>query len=278
MKSIDRYAILDQMKLHFVQWREDRWNRGIPRRDGDTLPSMSADNLLSPLSDEARTFLARIGRRFGTQEVQAQAKRTLVAHGRFENELRLHGFSLADRDRLASARILATSLVRPDTKVTDRRYVDALGEAKTARARARSVLLSAYRRLRATGGPSPEIAQAMSEISAVISETGEPGGDDRVYAVHVSRLREVLAMKTVAFEVAHSGGTEADVMLVEALDTLRRVTEGDASAVVRDEDVVDGLIVELCRTAQFAAQSVAKELGDRSIAGEFRLVKLSQHE
>lgn len=238
---------------------------------------MSLESLLSPLSDDARAFLARVGRRFGTQEVLAQAKQTLEAHRRFANDLRLHGFSAADRDRLAAARIAAASLVRADTKITDRDYVQALGEAKDSRARARSVLLSAYRRLRASGGSSPELAHAMSEMSDVISQTAEPGGDDHVYAAHLARLREVLALPLVASEVSSSGGPEADAMLAGALETLQRVNEVASPAVNRDDDVLDGMIVELCRTAQFAAQSVAKELGDRSIAGEFRLGKLSRH-
>jgi hypothetical protein len=238
---------------------------------------MSVESLLAPLSDEAKAFLGRIGRRFGTQEVLAQAKFTLAAHGRYANDLRLHGFSIADRDRLVLAREAAAALVRADTKVTDRNYTQALGEAKDSRARARSVLLSAYRRLRACGGSSPEVAHAMAELSDVISQTAEPGGDDFVYAEHIKRLREVLAIPKVTSEVADSGGPEADAMLADALATLQRVNEAEAPAAVRDDDVLDGLIVELCRTAQFAAQSVAKELGDKTIAGEFRLIKLSRH-
>lgn len=238
---------------------------------------MSAESLLAPIDDEARAFLARVGRRFGTQEVLAQAKHTLAAHARFSNELRLHGFSTADRDRLVAAREAAAAFGRRDGKVTDRDYVLALGEAKDSRARARSVLLSAFRRLRASGGSSPEVADAMREMSEVIKLTGEPGGDDYVYATHLQRLRDVLALPKVASEVADSGGPEADVMLTNALATLRRVNEVEAPAPDRDEDVLDGLIVELCRTAQFAAQSVAKEIGDKTIAGEFRLGKLSRH-
>lgn len=246
-----------------------------PRPRRGNIAAMSIESLLSPLSDDARSFLGRVGRRFGTQEVRAQAQHTLAAHGRFTNELRLHGFSAADGQRLAAAREAAVSLARIDTKVTDRNYVMALVEAKTCRARARSVLLSAYRRLRASGGSSTEVAHAMTRISGIITETGEPGGDDHVYAVHLSRLREVLSLPSVAAQVADSGGPEADAKLVEGLEALRKVGEVNAPAVSRDDDVLDGLIVELCRTAQFAAQSAAKEIGNRSIAGEFRLVKLS---
>jgi hypothetical protein len=237
---------------------------------------MSIESLLAPLSDDARAFLGRVGRRFGTQEVRAQAKYTLAAHDRFANELRLHGFSAADGQRLAAAREAASSLGRIDEKVTDRNYVQALVQAKTSRARARSVLLGAYRRLRALGATTPELAHAMIQISAVVSETGEPGGDEQVYAAHLSRLREVLALSSVTREVADSGGAEADAKLVEALATLRRVEEVNAPALSRDDDVLDGMIVELCRTAQFAALSAAKELGNMAIAGEFRLTKLSR--
>jgi hypothetical protein len=237
---------------------------------------MSVESLLSPLSPEAKSFLGRIGRRFGTQEVLAQANHTLAAHTRFANDLRLHGFSAADADRLTAARQAAASLTRRDTKVTDRNYVLALGEAKSSRARARSVLLSAYRRLRASGSSSPDVAQAMAQISAVLTEIAGPGGDDHVYAVHLSRLREVLALPLVVTEVANSGGPEADAKLMEGLATLRRVDEVESPAVTRDDDVLDGLIVELCRTAQFAAQSAAKEIGARAMAGEFRLGKLSR--
>jgi hypothetical protein len=233
---------------------------------------MSLESFLAPLSDEARALLGRIGRRFGTREVLAQARHTLVGHGRFAVELRIHGFSAADAARLAEARAIAQSLPRADLKITDRTYVLAVAEAKNSRGRARSVLLSAYRRLRASGGAGA--APTLAAISAVLTETAEPGGDDRVYGAHLQRLLDVLAEAPIRAAVAESGGPEAEVKARQAWLTLRQIDETEPPPDNRAADVLDGLIVELCRTAQFAAQSAAKEVGNSTIAADFRLVKL----
>jgi hypothetical protein len=240
---------------------------------------MSAAELLSSLSTDAKAFLARIGRRFGTQQVQAQARQTLMAYANCSTELRLHGFGDRDRDRLAAALAAAAALERPEPKQTDRPYVRALNEAKNARARARSVLLSAYRRMRSSNEAG--LAEAMDAMSSIVSETAEPGGDDHVYQLQLERLLAVLTMPAVRSAIAETGGPEAEAMLAEALDTLRRVDKDaprrideSGPSATRDADVLDGLIVELCRTAQFAAQSMAKEKGSGALAAEFRLAKL----
>lgn len=243
---------------------------------------MSAAQLLSSLSTDAKAFLGRIGRRFGTQQVQAQARQTLMAYANCSTELRLHGFGDRDRDRLAAALDVAAKLERPEPKHTDRPYVRALVEAKNARGRARSVLLSAYRRMRSSSEAGlPEAMEAMAAMSAIVSETAEPGGDDHVYQTQLERLLAVLAMPGVREAIADTGGPDAEAMVAEALDTLRRVDKDaphrideDAPSATRDADVIDGLIVELCRTAQFAAQSMAKEKGSGALAVEFRLAKL----
>lgn len=235
---------------------------------------MSLDPLVCSMSTSGREFLTRIGRRFGTHEVLAQARQTLGAHGRFGAELRTHGFSEADAKLLAAARDAAAAHTRTGLKVTDADYVRGIEEAKHSRARARSVLSSAYRRLRAIAGPTGEAQTQtmMLAIKAVITESAAPGGDDRVYAADLERLISTLGEPTIRYVVADSGGAEAIVKATAALATLRRLDSQTAAASDDpDADAIDGLIVELARTAQFAAQAAAKEASNRSIAMEFRL-------
>lgn len=233
---------------------------------------MSLDPVLASIPEGARELLARIGRRFGSREVQAQARQTLIALGRFAAELRLHGFGDADARLLAGARAEAALRTRVRAKVTDRDYVVGLGEAKTSRARARSVLSSAYRRLRASGGPGAETS--MEVLAAILAETSEPGGDDRVYATQIEHLLEVLARPGISEAVVDSGGPEAVNKLTRALVALRNLDEPTPTLEDLESDILDGLMMELARTAQFAAQSAAREVGNRAIASEFRLSKL----
>ncbi|PRQ03115.1 hypothetical protein [Enhygromyxa salina] len=235
---------------------------------------MSLDPLAS-MSPSGRAFLARIGRRFGTEEVLAQARQTLTAHGRFGGELRLHGFSQADANLLAAAREAAaarsqSTRARAGLKVTDSNYVLGLVQAKNGRTRARSVLSATYRRLRATGGPDAE--DVMTVIKRVLTETAQPGGDDQSYAEDLVLLIDTLSEPEIRDAVADSGGAEALAMATAALATLRRLdAESTTCSDDPEADAIDGLIVELARTAQFAAQAAAKEVGNRSIAMEFRL-------
>src|SRR5690606_13675204 len=122
---------------------------------GRVSPKMSSkplDPLVASMSERGREFLARIGRRFGSVEVLAQAERTLRAHEQFGAQVRLHGFSSDDAKLLAAARDAAAARTRARPKLTDATYVSALEQAKHGRTRVRSVLSSAYRRLRMTGG------------------------------------------------------------------------------------------------------------------------------
>lgn len=240
---------------------------------------MSLDPLVASMSESGREFLARIGRRFGSAEVLAQAERTLSAHEQYGAQVRLHGFSDADAQLLEAARDAAAARSRTQPKLTDAAYVHALEQAKHGRVRARSVLSSAYRRLRMIGGAQTQ--GLMLAINRVLTETSGPGGDDRVYAAELERLLETLSEPTLRELVADSGGAEAMSKATHALETLRRLDAGlgsgqlDAACEPHPEtlesDAIDGMIVELARTAQFAAMAAAREFGNRSIASEFRL-------
>lgn len=243
------------------------------------MSTMSIDPLVASMSASGREFLARIGRRFGSEEVLAQARRTLGAHERFGAQVRLHGFSEADAKLLAAATDWAASGAQARTrarpKVTDANYVHALEQAKNGRTRARSVLTSAYRRLRMTGGAEAE--PVMLAITRVLTETSGPGGDDRVYADELERLIALLGEPALRDTIADSGGPQALAKASAALATLTRVDSDELDAACEpvpanlDADAIDGMIVELVRTAQFAAKAAAKELGNRNIAVEFRL-------
>jgi hypothetical protein len=231
--------------------------------------------LVASMSESGREFLARIGRRFGSVEVLAQAQRTLGAHEQFGAQVRLHGFSEADAKLLAAARDAAAARSGTRTKQTDATYVSALEQAKHGRTRVRSVLSSAYRRLRMTGGAQAQAV--MQAINQVLTETSGPGGDDLVYAAELERLLETLSEPSVRDLVADSGGAEALAKATTALNTLRRLNSGqfEAECAPRSDtlesDAIDGMIVELARTAQFAARAAAQEFGNRTIANEFRL-------
>lgn len=237
---------------------------------------MSQSSPPIPMSESARSFLSRIGRRFGSREVLAQAEATLVAQERFSAELRLHGFGDADASLLAAARAAAAERAGGRSVGTDRAYVLALDDAKTSRARARSVLTSAYRRLRGAGGPLAE--GAMPVIAAALTATSEPGGDDRDYAASIDLLVQTLEEPAIREAVADCGGPEAAAKLRRARSTLREVDEAAAPSEDPELDALFGLLVELCRTAHFAAQSASKEVGQRAIAWEFRLRLLAKPE
>lgn len=234
---------------------------------------MSTDPLAASMSRSGREFLARIGRRFGTREVQAQARHTLAALDRLGPQLRDHGFG-EDDARLLAAASEAAAARRREVKVTDSAYVFGLDQAKSSRGRARSVLLCAYRRLRMTGGP--EARPAMELIEGVITTTSGPGGDDRIYAAELERLLETLRDAGVREAVAASGGAEVEAKVEAALATLAQLDAelaagGEADPEELEADAIDGMIVELVRMAHFAAKAAAMELGDRTLAKEFRL-------
>ena len=233
---------------------------------------MSQHPLVAELSPSGREFLARIGRRFGTRAVLAQAGHTLDALARHGDALREYGFGADEAKLLAAARDAAKARKRTQAKLTDAVYVHGLEEAKAARDQARLVLSSAYRRLRMFG--SDEGQAVMAAILEVLTAISRPGGDDQVYARDLARLRELMNKPGIAAVVADSGGPEALALVRGALGTMHRLEAGldvEVSPDDAESDAIDGMIVELARLAQFAARAVAKESGNRALAKDFRL-------
>ncbi len=240
---------------------------------------MSPEQLLAPLSPAGRELLVRIGRRFAARAVLHQARHTLAALERHGPTLVEFCFSLAEGERLAQAFAVATALAerRPEDppETTDAAYLLALGQAKSARSRARSVLLSNYRGLRlfADAGPGQATLAAMREVLAA---TSGPGGDERVYAAELAQLLTVLERPELVEATAAAGGAQARAALEFGLAQLRaQELEPDAPSPGGDaqaqRDAIDGMIVELARTASFAAKVAANELGERGLAKAFRL-------
>lgn len=237
----------------------------------------------STISAAAREKYVRIGRGFSSIITLALANRHLEALGKHGAVIAGYGFAAEDGTQLADARdaLEAGSLGRTEEKggkkTISKAHREALRAAARARRGARTLLGVGAGVLRQTGGDEAE--EAARGIEAVMEQTSRtPGRDGVKMAEQLDVLRAKLGEAAVATVVASRGGPAAVARLLKAGTTLRasnkQNTGSGTSEATELMDLLDGLIVTLCRNARKAALEAAEELGKPAIAEAFHLREL----
>jgi len=235
---------------------------------------------LDSFSSDARAALVKVGKRFGSEDTLAQAEQTLTALAAHGVKLSDAGFNGEDTQDLTDAKQflidagVGRESARAGKKETSKAYVDALKQGKATRLRALSVLGGARRGLLRAGAK-----EGVNAIDAVTTQVGTAADDATALATQLDVMGKALARPDVAAATATRGGTKALTDLGTSAAALRAVSQ-DAAAVpgtpehTQRLDLLDGIVVGLCRDARRAARTAAKELGDAALAKEFELTKL----
>jgi len=237
---------------------------------------------LNKISPKARERYIRLGRRFGSDDTLKQADKTLEALQSHPGELDDHGFGADDALRLGEARaVLSATGMGRETKVTEKKttnkdYLSALSNAKTARSKARTILANTLVPLDEDGFEA--VGHAVESVLNRTSALPEPGRDEDL-AVQLDLLAGAWADATVADATKGRGGAKALANLQAAAAALRAAATERAGTGTQTSteqmDLLDGIIVTLCRSARKAAKQAAKELGRPALLQDFALTHIS---
>ena len=237
----------------------------------------------SQLSPQACERYIRLGKAFSSTDTLAQANRTLNALQKHGAEVAKDGFGGADAALLLDARdtLVAQGVGREEArgarKLRRSAHAEAVRRGKIARLSARSVLRSTARQLRETGGDAADAAALT--IDAALAETSALPKGGQAIADQLDYLRHTLEDATVAAAAAGRGGADALAALTQASAALRateqaRVDRRGTPAATERLDLIDGIIVELARSARRAATAAARRLGTPELEHDFALTHL----
>lgn len=238
---------------------------------------------LTKISPNARKQYIELGRRFGSTDTLKQANKTLEALKTHAGELEDHGFGANDGLRLAGARddLSAASTGRETKmgakKTTRKDYLAALSQAKTARSKGRTILENTLVSLHEDGHED-----AVHKVQAILGQTSSlpVSGQDEGLAAQLDLLAGIWANSTVSDAAKSRGGAKALTKLQEAAAALRTAAEDREATGTQSStelmDLLDGIIVTLCRSARKAAKEAAKELARPALLDDFALTHISE--
>lgn len=238
---------------------------------------------LDGLSPRAVAKLLKVGREFGSPSTLAQSDKTLGAIGTYGPRIEDAGFGSDDAALLSAARdgLLAAGVTRnakqTGNKTTNKAYLSAIVDGKAKRARGRTILGNSVGLLEAIG--TEEALGAEQAVTAVLSQTLGSEDDATKLATQLEALGGALAEPFVAKLMKTRGAPKAVKDLAASAVKLRTiapqgVTQHGTPAETEKLDLLDGIIVRVCRAARKAARQIARETGEEAIATAFELSEL----
>ncbi len=231
---------------------------------------------LAAISPEARRRYIRIGRRYKTPNVLAQADQSVQALEQYGAIVALHGFGAEEQERFVDGRVMLQG--RQEGKdqavaqrsITGQTYEVAVENGKAARQTARTTLQTIDKSATEKG----EIDVATLVRTALTQTSLLP--EDRLLVDHLSILHTAVRAPIVVPFVISRGGVDFTQRLQTARDNLRaaqsaRAGHNPVTSVAEERDLLDGMLVSLARSARDAAKAAARHLGQPSIAAAFKL-------
>jgi hypothetical protein len=227
----------------------------------------------------AREHFLAIGIRYPTQRVLLQGDKTLQGLVKYALLLIDQGFALRDGTRLgdACAQVRALVVGRAQAggsrKLTGESYRTAARTGRNARRSAITALSASVSDLLEQGAePVAQLVQTTLDATSQL-----PGGEE--LPKQLQMLFDVIVQPIVAATVVDRGGPgialRLDSSRTSILTAMReRAGQTPVSAVAEERDVLEGIVVSLARSANAAARTAARSLGQPSIALEFALTYL----
>jgi hypothetical protein len=238
---------------------------------------------LDKLSSDAKDRYARIGRSFGSERTLAQGLQTLVGLRAHSDVLADYGFAAEDVQDLEQAIgwLQDAGVGREGTIVQKKgNAVELLGlvkQGKGLRQRLRGLTTTVIERLGRT--PSDDERALIAQLDAVLDQTDTSGAEPQKLIDQLKLLLNSFAHASFA-GVASSRGGDALRQQVEAFipklqtaaDTIDQL-RGNPIPTAR-LDLIDGVIVELVRSARRAARGASDDLGRPELEQVFGLSEL----
>lgn len=239
---------------------------------------MSLD--LSKLPVAARARYVDVGRRYGSDLTLNQANHTLNALSAHGKTLVGFGFAVADGERLKDARDLLVEAgvgrdqARGSRKRTSTALLAAIKRAKAARKRGQAIVLALLDQSEELG-----LTPQRDALLATAAQTRSAGADEELLGRQLDLLQAALSQAALKTAVKDRGGPDAVTELAAAAAELRSTAAAARStpgtpAETEQLDLLDGIIVELTRSARRCARAAAAALGRPALAKAFELLFL----
>jgi hypothetical protein len=234
--------------------------------------------VIESIAASAKARYIAVGRVYGSETTLAQADSTLKALAQWGSKLTAHGFSAKDAQRLADARdaLVAAGVERKGASVasTEERQGNAvaLRGGKDARGSAHSVLIGARAELLEEDSDSARAG--VQSIDVTLARSARSGANFTELGQQLTLLRDLLVLPAVQAAALDRGGPAAVDALSAAiakLDAAPRAIKRGTPAETERLDVLDGIVVTLCRSARRAARVASKHLGSPALASAFAL-------
>lgn len=235
---------------------------------------------LSKVPAAARERYVGMGRRFGSELTLNQANHTLNALDDHDKTLAGFGFSKGDGERLKEARDLLVQAgvgraqARGERKQTSTEMLQAMQRAKAARKRGQAILLALLDQSEELG-----LGAKRPALLATAAQIRSSGEDAELLGQQLDLLRSTLSGAEVAKAAADRGGPESLKELEAAAKALREAAASwrrSPGTPVETErlDLLDGIIIDLVRSARRSARAAASALAQPALAKAFELLHL----
>ncbi len=235
---------------------------------------------ITSLSPRARERYLTIGRRYPSEDVLAQAHKTLLAHQKYGHLLIIYGFGLGDAERLGEGRDQLHARMVGRTHVSsDRKVLRDFHAIARRRARDERTCIVAALELVLDNLFEANLHEVAGRVVVALEQTEVSPPSDQKLLEQLDTLEEMLIDPVVVAFMVDRGGPEILLRLQQARTDLtsttrQRAGKPDVSAIADERDILDGIIVSLARAARKAARAAARHLGQPAIGTEFKLIHL----
>lgn len=238
---------------------------------------------LESLPPSERARMSSVGRQFSSSAARKQAVQTLQALDEHQEVVAVYGYGKGETAALkklahqSAESTLLKSNVQASGRVTGSELRGSVRGAKKAKRRATSVFHVGAAKLRLEG--TPEALEAAKEVETRLQQVTPTAFDVDLLKSQMEILINLYNMPVVAQATAAMGGPESKAVLEAALADLAAKEAAHAKGIpLHGEqemvDIIDGMIVTLCRLARKAARAAAADLEQPALAKPFELSAL----
>jgi hypothetical protein len=231
---------------------------------------------LATISPGARRRYIRLGRRYQSPDVLAQAAQIVLALPEHGAVIARHGFGLEEQTQVVDAHEVlmvqqdGTAQAVAQRSITGQTYEDAIDKGKAVRQTARTTCKSIDKA--ATEKDDLDVSRV---VGTALTQTSRLRRD-KFLVDHLSILYTAIVTPIVLPYVETRGGADLIAGLQNTRAVLRSAQNARAghtpvTSASETCDLLDGLIVSLARSARDAAEAAARHLGQPSIAAAFKL-------
>jgi hypothetical protein len=238
---------------------------------------------IEALSADAKARYIRLGATFGSERTLAQGNKTLLGWRDYGPVIEPYGFVAEDaQDLKQCVEALKELGVGREGAIIDKKtnaveLLNLIKQGKSLRSRLRNLHITVSERL--ARSPSDDDSRLIAQLKATLDVTDTSGAEPQRL---IDQLKLLLKSFDNATFTAAAAGRSGDALRNQAIAHIPKLqAAADALNVVRGTpeqttrlNLIDGIIVELVRSARRAARNAASDLGRPELETIFGLSEL----